>query len=104
MELKKNIGKRIKELRKKRGLSQERLAELVNIEQNTLSYIETGNNFCSAETLEKLITALKIEPEELFDFGHYKDNQTLLGEINLMLNAFPEKIPEIYRVVKALLN
>lgn len=104
MELKKNIGKRIKELRKKRGLSQERLAELVNIEQNSLSYIETGNNFCSAETLEKLITALKIEPEELFDFGHYKDNQTLLREINLMLNASPEKIPEIYKVVKALLN
>ena len=104
MELKKNICKRIKELRKKRGLSQERLAELVNIEQNSLSYIETGNNFCSAETLEKLITALKIEPEELFDFGHYKDNQTLLGEINLMLKASPEKIPEIYKVVKALLN
>ena len=63
-----------KELRKKCGLSQERFAELVNIEQNTLSYIETGNNFCSAETLEKLIKALEIEPEELFDFGHYKDN------------------------------
>ena len=45
MELKKNIGKRIKELRKKRGLSQERLAELVNIEQNSLSYIETGACF-----------------------------------------------------------
>lgn len=48
MELKRNIGKRIKEIRKKRGLSQEKLSELVDIEQNTLSYIETGNNFCSA--------------------------------------------------------
>lgn len=104
MELKRNIGKRIKEIRKKRGLSQEKLSELVDIEQNTLSYIETGNNFCSVETLEKLINALKIEPEELFNFGHYKDNETLLEEINIMLKSSPEKIPEIYKIIKAILN
>ena len=104
MELKRNIGKRIKEIRKKRGLSQEKLSELVDIEQNTLSYIETRNNFCSAETLEKLINALKIEPEELFNFGHYKDNETLLEEINIMLKSSPEKIPEIYKIIKAILN
>ena len=104
MELKRNIGKRIKEIRKKRGLSQEKLSELVDIEQNTLSYIETGNKFCSAETLEKLIIALKIEPEELFKFGHFKDNETLLEEINIMLKSSPEKIPEIYKIIKAILN
>lgn len=32
MKLKSNIGKRIKEIRKKKGLSQEKLAELVDIE------------------------------------------------------------------------
>ena len=104
MELKKNIGKRIKEIRKKRGLSQERLSELVDIEQNTLSYIETGNNFCSAETLDKIIKALEIEPQELFDFGHYKNNAELIDEINNMLNKNPEKIPEFYRILKAIIN
>lgn len=104
MELKKNIGKRIKEIRKKRGLSQEKLSELVDIEQNTLSYIETGNNFCTAETLEKIITALGVEPKELFDFGHYKDNDTLIAEINWMLKNTPEKIPEVYKIVKAIIN
>lgn len=104
MELKKNIGKRIKEIRKKRGLSQERLSELVDIEQNTLSYIETGNNFCSAETLDKIIKALEIEPQELFDFGHYKNNTELIDEINNMLNKNPEKIPEFYRILKAIIN
>lgn len=104
MELKKNIGKRIKEIRKKRGLSQERLAELVDIEQNTLSYIETGNNFCSSDTLEKIITALDIEPQELFDFGHYKNNDELIKEINILLNKNPEKIPEFYKILKAIIN
>lgn len=104
MALKKDIGRRIKEIRKKRGLSQEKLSELVDIEQNTLSYIETGNNFCTAETLEKIITALEIEPQELFDFGHFKSNDELLNEINHILNKNPEKIPDFYKILKAIIN
>lgn len=104
MKLKSNIGKRIKEIRKKKGLSQEKLAELVDIEQNTLSCIETGNNFCTAETLEKIINALEVEPAELFNFGHQKDNETLLIEINSMLNKTPDKIPEVYKIIKAIIN
>ncbi len=104
MKLKHNFGRRIKEIRKKRGFSQEKLAEIVDIEQNTLSCIETGNNFCSAETLEKIIAALEIEPFELFDFGHQKDNETLLVEINKMLKSSPEKIPEVYKIIRAIVN
>lgn len=104
MKLKSNIGKRIKEIRKKKGLSQEKLVELVDIEQNTLSCIETGNNFCTAETLEKIINALEVEPAELFNFGHQKDNETLLIEINSMLNKTPDKIPEVYKIIKAIIH
>lgn len=104
MKLKKSVGRRIKEIRKKKGLSQEKLAELVDIEQNTLSCIETGNNFCTAETLEKIINALEIDPAELFDFGHQKDNETLLQEINSMLKKTPDKIPEAYKVIKAIMH
>lgn len=104
MNIKKSLGIRIKELRKQRNLSQERLAELVDISQNALSYIETGDNFCTSETLEKIIAALKIDPAELFDFGHQKDNETLLIEINKMLQNTPEKIPEVYKIIKAIMN
>ena len=105
MELKRNIGKRIKELRKKRGLSQERLAEMVNIEQNTLSYIETGINFCSAETLENIIEALEITPEELFIFAHFeKSNNELVHEISEILLKNPDKIPEVYKIVRSIVN
>lgn len=101
---KKSLGTRIKELRKQRSLSQEKLAELVEISQNALSYIETGDNFCTAETLEKIINALEVEPAELFNFGHQKDNETLLIEINSMLNKTPDKIPEVYKIIKAIIN
>lgn len=104
MELKKDIGKRIKELRKKRGFSQEKLAELVDIEQNTLSYIETGNNFCSAETLQKIIIALEVEPQELFTFNHNKPQDDLIAEIVKMLKDNPEKIQDVYKIVRVLIN
>ena len=105
MQLKKNIGKRIKELRKKRGLSQEQLAELVGIEQNTLSYIETGANFCSAETLEKLIDALGVMPHELFLFSHNESSdEELVKKISELLLDNPEKISEVYKIVRAIIN
>ena len=104
MSIKQNIGKRIKELRKKKNFSQEKLAEMADIAQNTLSYIENGNNFCSVDTLEKIITALEVEPNELFDFGHQKNDDELLTEINNMLSKNPEKLKEIYKIIRAVVN
>ena len=101
MNIRNNIGKRIKELRKSKNLSQEKLAELADIAQNTLSYIENGTNFCSVDTLDRIITALEVEPNELFDFGHQKDQTELISEINKMLSGNPEKVREIYKIIRA---
>ena len=51
LEIKKLLGQRIKELRTGKGLTQEQLTEKLNIGQRTLSKIERGNAFVSAETL-----------------------------------------------------
>lgn len=104
MDIKKNIGLRIRELRKKRKLSQEQLAEMINIAQNTLSYIENGENFFTAETLEKLILSLEIEPQELFEFNHQKNIEEIITEINSILQKNPDKIKEIYRIIKTIVN
>ena len=101
MNIKKSIGKRIKELRKVRHLSQEQLAEKIDINQNALSYIETGENFFSAETLEKLINALQIEPSELFEVKHFQKEE-LIEEIVQMLRENPDKIKDIYKITRSL--
>ena len=102
MNIKKRIGKRIKEIRKKKHLSQEQLSEKLDISQNALSYIETGENFFSAETLEKLVNCLEIEPLELFNFDHFQPQRDLIQEIVNMLEKNPDKIQEIYKITKAL--
>ncbi len=103
MNIKKLIGHRIKELRKSRHFSQEQLAEMLDISQNALSYIETGENFFSSDTLEKLINALEIEPQELMTFAHLQSSDNLLNEIVEMLHKNPDKIKDIYKITKAII-
>lgn len=52
MSIKKNLGNRIREIRISRSLTQEALAEKINLSAKSLSQIELGNNFVSAETLD----------------------------------------------------
>ena len=104
MNLKIAFGKRVKELRKKRNFSQEKFSELVDIGQNTLSYIESGKNFCTAETLEKILTTLDLKPSELFSFDHINSNENMLESINNMLKNNPDKIQEVYKIVRAIIN
>ena len=62
------IGKKIRELRIKRKLSQETLAELCNLSSSYISYIETGKKRLSFATLEKLSKYLN------FDIDIYDKN------------------------------
>lgn len=104
MDIKKRLGLRIKELRKMENLSQEKLSELADIAQNSLSNIETGEHFLTAETLEKLTVALKINASDLFDFEHIQDNKYMKEEILELMNKYPEKISVFYRVAKAIMK
>ena len=71
-DVKERLGKRIKELRKNLGMSQEQLAELVGIEPNNISRIEKGKNYPAPENIAKIAKALNSELYELFMFNHFK--------------------------------
>ena len=58
MDIKKTFGEKIKRLRKAKNLTQEQLAEMINIAPKNLSKIEVGTSFVTAETLDKLVVAL----------------------------------------------
>lgn len=54
------IGQRIKNERKKKGISQEKLAELSDLSVNTLSHIECGNTKFSLPSIVAVANALNI--------------------------------------------
>lgn len=99
------FGKRIKELRKNKHLTQEQLGELVGVDYKQIGNIETGTYFTTMPTLEKIAQALEVEIEELFDFNHNKDRNFLINEINnLITNAQDDKLKIAYRIIKSLLK
>lgn len=69
-DLLRKLGARLKEIRKARGLTQEALAEKVDLTPQYLSRLEAGHQSPSVETVARLAEALDLELYELFNFGH----------------------------------
>ena len=59
------IGKRIKKIRKAKGLTQDRLSELSNISPQHLSQIESGKTKLSLPTLINICNALDVTTDTL---------------------------------------
>ena len=94
------FGKRIKELRERKKLTQEKLAEKVGLDLQTISRIETGYYFTSFENLEKLADALDVTIADLFNFGHVKPKEELLKEINTELaNSSEKDVQRIHKLI-----
>lgn len=79
--IKNTLGGRIAKIRKLKHISQEKLAEKCEINVNSLSYIENGRNFPSPETLDKIMSALDIQPKDLFNFYNLENKNSLLKAI-----------------------
>ena len=69
-------------LRKTRGITQEKLAELVELDTSSISHIENGKYYPSAENLEKILKVLKITPSELFMMEANVPIKDLIEEMN----------------------
>lgn len=65
-KLPKLLGKRIQRIRKSVGLTQEELAEKVNVSRAYIGYIEQARNTPSLELLEKIAKVLRVDIKELF--------------------------------------
>ena len=68
MELRKKFGKRLKLMRKVRGLTQEQLAEKLDLSVEMVSFMERGIHAPSFETLDRLSEVLLFSVRELFGF------------------------------------
>ncbi len=59
------FGKRVRELRKERGLSQVELAAKVGIDRSYMGFLERGERNPSLEVIAKIAEALGVTPDEL---------------------------------------
>lgn len=92
IDIRKIFGENVKYYRRKMGLSQEELAEKLEISPNHLSVIETGTKFVTYKLLEKLVTVLDIMPSSLFFIsGTSKFDDNAENQINLIIKDELEK-------------
>jgi transcriptional regulator with XRE-family HTH domain len=70
--IEKVLGKRIAELRKARGLTQEQFAEKADYSVEFVSLVERGVNAPAVAGLEKIAKVLGVAVKDLFDFSEKK--------------------------------
>jgi len=63
-----NVGRRIKELRAEKNMSQQDLAAKCNFEKSNMSRLEAGRVNVTLSTLQKVADALGVKIIELFRF------------------------------------
>ena len=80
MDLKILVGRRIQYFRKHAGLTQEQLAEIIGIDTVSLSKIETGRNYPTAENISKIAEILNVDVYEFY-MSDEISNESLLKEI-----------------------
>jgi len=100
------LGRRIRELRKNKRLTQEELGEKSGISYKYLGNIERGLENPSFKHLARIAKALGIELSELFEFEHLEpDREKLVKRINIILSKMsPSQISISYRLIKSLIK
>ncbi|WP_026810392.1 helix-turn-helix domain-containing protein [Arenibacter latericius] len=80
-----NLGQRVKDLRNKKGMSQEVLAEESGLSLRTIQRIENNETAPRGDSLKKLAIALGTSPDELINWKIQEDQNYL---IIMSLSAF----------------
>lgn len=105
MNIKKDFGARIKELRSKRGITQYQLAEIVGINPKHMSHIETDRSFPKADLIEKFANALHIDYHKFFESEHLQPRDILINNISKFIVTMPENdLRNVYKLINIYFN
>lgn len=102
MDIKKNFGIRLKELRIKSGLTQEKISESIGIQPENYSRIENGFSFPKPENLVKLANVLNVEIAEMFQFNNLENFEEILNSLIQKLQKDKETTILVYKFLKFL--
>jgi len=95
MDLRFKIGTRLKAVRLEKELTQEQLAQQIDISHDVVSNVERGVSSASLDLLETFCVALGYSVTDLFDDidgeEYSREKQSYIFDIVTMLKALPEK-------------
>ena len=104
MNNKELIGKRIKELRKQKGMTQEVLAESLKIEPRQLSKLETGKHYPSFETILRILKTFDITFEEFIMVEHLQNDDVLKDNLIITIkNLNSSELKNAYKLLQTII-
>ncbi len=99
------IGKRIKEAREEKGLTQEKLAESLDVSNAYISKIERGKTTINLERLAEICVVLEESTEYLLNGANSLSQDYMRNEIlELLEGCSAEKIKLITAVIKSIVE
>ncbi|MCU5111473.1 helix-turn-helix domain-containing protein [Bacillus wiedmannii] len=101
------VGENIRFLRKKRGLTQEELAERINLQQAYIGGVERGERNISMLTLQKIADGLEVSPDLVLNFGNINliDNPQRDESLSIITSLLHQKnVNELQFILRFLLN
>ena len=99
-----SLGNAIREARMDKKLTQERLAEMIDITSAHLKQLESNRRNPSVDVLYKLVRALDLSIDSLFS-NIDDDTQELINRINLCLERCSvHELQVVYATIEAMLR
>lgn len=104
MDLKQMIGSRIKDIRNKKGITQEQLSESVGINPKYLSSIERGKENPTLNILLQLAQSLDVNLDEIFRHVQIEDPEMRMRLILRLLDkADDEQLKLAYKILSVII-
>lgn len=99
-----DMGVRVRALRQKKGLTQEELAEKVNVHYGYIGEIERGEKNLTIEILERIIHVLGVTLDEFFGCFNtdYARENFAIGCYNLVSRQTPEQQKASYEFLQSI--
>ena len=94
------IGSKIKEARERAHLTQEELAEIVDISPTHMSVIERGVKTPKLDTFVRIVKALNLSSDALLQDSVEHADESIVAEISVRLGRLSEK--EQNRILNAI--
>jgi len=105
MDIKQMIGARIKKIRTGKGITQEQLAEKININPKYLSSIERGKENPTLDILIKIARSLDVNLDDIFKLVQIEDPAKRKDLIKSLLNeADSEQLKLAFKVLLAIIH
>ena len=97
------IGARIKAARERAHLTQEQLAEIIDISPTHMSVIERGVKTPKLDTFVRIANALGVSTDALLQDVVVPANESILAELSVRIGRLPQKDQErILNAIRAL--